>query len=283
MTIAEMNAKKKELGLSYEMIADLSGLPVGTVQKVLGGVTSSPRKATIDALESAFKGKGGKKKVKEIDKEKQGEAGHGKYFGTDGFRGRAGVDLTAEHAYKIGRFLGWYYGRTGEKAKIVIGKDTRRSSYMYESALAAGITASGGDAYLLHVTTTPCVSYITWTEDFDCGIMISASHNPYFDNGIKLTNGQGEKMADDIQNEIELYIDGLIPEIPYATEENIGKTIDYYFGRNRYVGYLTEIPSQSFENCKVGLDCSNGSAWMIGRSVFDALGAKAYPINNEPD
>ena len=296
MTIAEMNARKKELGLSYEMIAEMSGLPVGTVQKVLGGVTSSPRKATIDALAEALrpaqdsqkanKNKtSGKEntKVKLIDKEKQGEAGHGKYFGTDGFRGRAGVDLTAEHAFKIGRFLGWYYGRDGEKAKIVIGKDTRRSSYMYESALAAGITASGGDAYLLHVTTTPCVSYITRTEDFDCGIMISASHNPFFDNGIKLTNGQGEKMADDIQNEIELYIDGLTKEIPFASEEKIGKTVDYYFGRNRYVGYLTEIPTKSFENCKVGIDCANGSAWMIGRSVFDALGAKAYPINNEPD
>lgn len=205
-----------------------------------------------------------------------------KYFGTDGFRGKAGEVLTAEHAFKTGRFLGWYYGRE-RKAKIVIGKDTRRSSYMYESALAAGITSSGGNAYLLHVTTTPCVSYITRTEGFDCGIMISASHNPYFDNGIKLMNAEGEKMEDEVQNLVEQYIDGEIEEIPFATDDKIGETIDFYSGRNRYIGYLTGIASHSFENCKVALDCANGSTWMIGRAVFDALGAKTYVINANPD
>lgn len=206
----------------------------------------------------------------------------GKYFGTDGFRGKAGVVLTAEHAFKIGRYLGWYYGQNGE-ARIVIGKDTRRSSYMYENALASGIVASGADAYLLHVTTTPCVSYITRTEDFDCGIMISASHNPYYDNGIKLINKNGEKMEDELQDEIEKYIDGEIEEIPFATEEKIGKTVDFYSGRNRYIGYLTRLTEHNFENCKIVLDCANGSSWMIGGSVFNALGAKTYVINNAPD
>lgn len=206
----------------------------------------------------------------------------GKYFGTDGFRGKAGVDLTAEHAFMTGRFLGWYYSRD-HKAKIVIGKDTRRSSYMFEAALAAGITSAGGNAYLLHVTTTPCVSYITRTDKFDCGVMISASHNPYFDNGIKLMNGDGEKMEDEIQDMVEKFIDGELEEIPWAVEDQIGETIDYYSGRNRYIGYLTGIASHSFENCKVALDCANGSTWMIGRSVFEALGAKTYVINNTPD
>ncbi len=210
-----------------------------------------------------------------------------KYFGTDGFRGKAGVVLTAEHAFKTGRFLGWYYSNLhkedGTKAKIVIGKDTRRSSYMYEDALSAGITSAGCDVYLLHVTTTPCVSYITRTEDFDCGVMISASHNPYYDNGIKLMNGKGEKMDDDLQEEIESYIDGNHEEIPWATEDKIGCTIDFYSGRNRYIGYLTTLATKSFDDKKVGLDCSNGSAWMIGPSVFNALGAKTYVINNTPD
>ena len=209
----------------------------------------------------------------------------GKYFGTDGFRGKAGVDLTAEHAFKTGRFLGWYYREQlgGEPARIVIGKDTRRSSYMYESALAAGITSSGSDAYLLHVTTTPCVSFITRTEKFNCGVMISASHNPFYDNGIKLMNGIGEKMDDDLQDELEKYIDGETDPIPWATDDAVGRTIDFYSGRNRYIGYLTTLVTRSFENHKVGLDCSNGSAWMIGRSVFDALGAKTYVINDKPD
>ena len=206
----------------------------------------------------------------------------GKYFGTDGFRGKAGVDLTSEHAFKIGRYLGYYYKQKHEGAKIVIGKDTRLSSYTYEAALASGITASGCDAYLLHVTTTPSVSFITRTENFDCGVMISASHNPFYDNGIKLMNENGEKMEDDLQDEIEKYIDGEIPQLPFASEDKIGKTIDFYNGRNRYIGYLTNIATKSFENCKVGLDCANGASWMIANSVFQALGAKTYVINNEP-
>ena len=207
----------------------------------------------------------------------------GKYFGTDGFRGKAGTVLTAEHAFKTGRFLGWYFSRGGQNAKIVIGKDTRRSSYMYESALAAGITSSGSDAYLLHVTTTPCVSFITRTENFNCGVMISASHNPYYDNGIKLLNAIGEKMDDDFLDELESYIDGDAGEIPWATDDRIGRTIDFYSGRNRYIGFLTSLATRSFENHKVALDCANGSAWMIGRAVFDALGAKTYVLNNTPD
>lgn len=202
----------------------------------------------------------------------------GKYFGTDGFRGKAGVVLTADHAFMTGRFLGWYYSRE-HKAKIVIGKDTIRSSYMFESALAAGITSAGGNAYLLHVTTTPCVSYITRLDGFDCGVMISASHNPYFDNGIKLMNGNGEKMEDEVQEKIEQFIDGNGEAVPWATEDNIGQTIDYYSGRNRYIGYLTGIASHSFENCRVALDCANGSTWMIGRAVFEALGAKTYVLS----
>ena len=209
----------------------------------------------------------------------------GKYFGTDGFRGKAGVDLTAEHAFKTGRFLGWYYSRNhkDERARIVIGKDTRRSSYMYESALAAGIASSGADAYLLHVTTTPCVSFITRTENFDCGVMISASHNPFYDNGIKLMNGIGEKMDDELQDELEAYIDGDPDSIPYAAEDKIGCTIDFYSGRNRYIGYLTSLATRSFSDHKIALDCANGSTWMIGRAVFDALGAKTYVINDKPD
>ena len=208
----------------------------------------------------------------------------GKYFGTDGFRGEANVNLTAEHAYQIGRFLGWYYRHEdGSKCKIVIGKDTRRSSYMFEYSLVAGLTASGADAYLLHVTTTPSVSYVTRTEDFDAGIMISASHNPYYDNGIKLINSAGEKMDEETILKIEDYIDGKIGEIPYALKENIGCTVDYAAGRNRYVGYLISLATRSYRDKKVGLDCANGSAWMIAKNVFDALGAKTYVINNNPD
>ena len=206
----------------------------------------------------------------------------GKYFGTDGFRGKAGSVLNAEHAFQIGRFLGWYYGKD-HKAKIVIGKDTRRSSYMFENALAAGIVSSGTDAYLLHVTTTPCVSYITRTENFDCGIMISASHNPFTDNGIKLMNGIGEKMDDAILDQVEKYLDGEAEEIPWSVGIDIGKTVDFYSGRNRYIGYLTSLAVRSFENHKVALDCANGSAWMIAPSVFQALGAKTYVMNNTPD
>ncbi len=206
----------------------------------------------------------------------------GKYFGTDGFRGEANVNLTVEHAFKVGRYIGYYYGR-GHKARIVIGKDTRLSSYMFEYALAAGLTASGADVYLLHVTTTPSVAYVTRSERFDCGIMISASHNPYYDNGIKLINGNGEKMADEVTDQIEKYIDGELPEAPYATRDNIGRTIDYSAGRNRYIGYLISLARHSFKGVKVGLDCANGSTWMIAKSVFEALGAETHVINNTPD
>ena len=206
----------------------------------------------------------------------------GKYFGTDGFRGEANVVLTVEHAYKVGRFLGWYYGRD-HKAKIVIGKDTRRSSYMFEYSLVAGLTASGADAYLLHVTTTPSVSYVVRTEGFDAGIMISASHNPFYDNGIKVLNGKGEKLEAEVEAKIEAYIDGTSEEIPFAVKEDIGRTVDYVMGRNRYIGYLISLATRSFKNVKVGLDCSNGSASSIAKNVFDALGAKTYVINNEPN
>ena len=206
----------------------------------------------------------------------------GKYFGTDGFRGEANVQLTVDHAFKVGRYVGWYYGRD-HKAKIVIGKDTRRSSYMFEYALVAGLTASGADAYLLHVTTTPSVSYVVRTEDFDCGIMISASHNPVYDNGIKLLNGNGQKIEAEVEARIEAYLDGKLEELPLATGEDIGRTVDFASGRNRYIGYLISIPCRDFKNIRVGLDCSNGSSSAIAKSVFDALRAKTYVINNDPD
>jgi len=220
----------------------------------------------------------------------------GKYFGTDGFRGEANVNLTADHAFKVGRFLGWYYTqlkrRSGSDgpARIVIGKDTRRSSYMFEYSLVGGLVASGADAYLLHVTTTPSVAYVVRTDEFDCGIMISASHNPYYDNGIKLINGSGEKMDESIITLVEAYIDGELvafdrrwEELPLARKELIGRTVDYVSGRNRYIGYLISLGMYSFKGMKVGLDCANGSSWNIAKNVFDALGAKTYVINADPD
>ena len=220
----------------------------------------------------------------------------GKYFGTDGFRGEANIGLTAEHAFKIGRFLGWYYGNAlsgntdGHKAGIVIGKDTRRSSYMFEYAIAAGLCSSGANAYILHVTTTPSVSYVTGNDGFDCGVMISASHNVFSDNGIKLVNGKGEKMDDETIELIEGYIDGNFgmlgiedDDLPLATGENIGKIVDYVAGRNRYIGYLISLAANSYRNFRIGLDCANGSSWMIAKSVFEALGAKTYLIGAEPD
>lgn len=220
----------------------------------------------------------------------------GKYFGTDGFRGEANENLTADHAYKVGRFLGWYYGevrrRAGDDtpARIVIGKDTRRSSYMFEYSLVGGLVASGADAYLLHVTTTPSVAYVARVDDFDCGIMISASHNPYYDNGIKLINSKGEKMDEATIGFVEDYLDGKLElfgetwtEVPFAHKDKIGRTVDYVSGRNRYVGYLISLGMYSFKGVKVGLDCANGSSWNIARSVFEALGAKTYVINAEPD
>lgn len=219
----------------------------------------------------------------------------GKYFGTDGFRGTANENLTADHAYKVGRFLGWYYGelkrRNGDESapRIVIGKDTRRSSYMFEYSLVGGLTASGADAYLLHVTTTPSVAYISRVDSFDCGIMISASHNPYHDNGIKLINGQGEKMEDEVIDLVEAYLDGKLEafgqkweEVPFAHGEKIGRSVDYVAGRNRYLGYLISLGMYSFRGMKIGLDCANGSAWNIAKSVFEALGAETHVINAAP-
>lgn len=205
----------------------------------------------------------------------------GKYFGTDGFRGEANKNLTVEHAFKIGRYLGWHFGQN-HKAKVVIGKDTRRSSYMFESALCAGLTASGADAYLLHVTSTPSVSYVARADDFDCGIMISASHNPYYDNGIKLINSNGEKMDEQLLDAIEAYIDDGT-DLPYAEREKIGRTVDYSAGRNRYIGYLISLATRSYKDYRIGLDCANGSTWQMAKSVFDALGADTYVINNHPD
>ncbi|MBQ4609439.1 MAG: phosphoglucosamine mutase [Clostridia bacterium] len=214
----------------------------------------------------------------------------GKYFGTDGFRGEANVTLTSEHAYKIGKFIGWYYGaRLGKKARVVIGKDTRRSSYMFEYAIVAGLTSTGADAYMLHVTTTPSVAYVTRVDSFDCGVMISASHNPFCDNGIKLINTRGEKMDEETTAAIEAYLDGdfekigLDGDVPAARGEALGEIVDFVSGRNRYVGYLISLASHSYKNMRVGLDCANGSAWNIARTVFEALGAKTYVINAEPD
>ena len=226
----------------------------------------------------------------------------GRYFGTDGFRGEANINLTADHAYQVGRFLGWYYnekrahaaeeGRPVKEgpARIVIGKDTRRSSYMFEYSLVAGLVASGADAYMLHVTTTPSVAYIARVDDFDCGIMISASHNPYYDNGIKLINDQGEKMDEETINLVEDYLDGKLEAfgqkwetLPFAQKDKIGCTVDYVSGRNRYIGYLISLGMYSFRGVKVGLDCANGSSWNIAKAVFDALGADTYVINAEPN
>ena len=214
----------------------------------------------------------------------------GKYFGTDGFRGEANVNLTSDHTYKIGKFIGWYFGaRTGRKARVVIGKDTRRSSYMFEYSIVAGLTSAGADAYMLHVTTTPSVAYVTRVDNFDCGVMISASHNPFYDNGIKLINSRGEKMDEETTGAIEAYLDGRLDElgltgdVPAAKGEALGEIVDYVSGRNRYVGYLISLAAHSYKNMRVGLDCANGSAWNIARTVFEALGAKTYVINAEPD
>jgi len=216
-----------------------------------------------------------------LNKNKKGDK-ELKYFGTDGFRGEANVDLNVVHAYKVGRFLGWYYGQE-HKARIIIGKDTRRSSYMFEDALASGLTASGADVYLLHVTPTPSVSYVVRTEQFDCGIMISASHNPYYDNGIKVINGNGHKLEAEIEEKIEEYIDREEDDLPFATKEAIGCTIDYAIGRHRYIGYLMSLATRSFKNIRVGLDCANGSSYSVAKGVFDALGAKTYTIGMEPN
>lgn len=214
----------------------------------------------------------------------------GKYFGTDGFRGKANVELTGDHAYQVGRFLGWYYGRGGDRARIVVGKDTRRSSYMLEYAISAGMAASGADVYLLHVTTTPSVSYVTRTDGFDCGVMISASHNPYQDNGIKLLNREGEKMDEATIRLVEDYLDGALsvdgqtfPKLPFATGEAVGSIVDHTAGRNRYMGYLISLAVYSFRGKKIALDCANGSAWSIAPNVFRSLGAEVHVVNDRPD
>ncbi len=215
-----------------------------------------------------------------------------KYFGTDGFRGEANVTLTSMQAYRVGRFLGWFFSinhSSSYKPRIVIGKDTRRSSYNLEYSLVAGITASGADVYMLHVTTTPSVSYVTRQDGFDCGVMITASHNPFYDNGIKIINKFGEKLDDKTALLIEAYIDGdyeslgLSEDIPFATREKIGCIIDYVAGRNRYVGYLISIASHSYKHLRIGIDCANGASWMIAKAVFDALGAKTYVIGDSPN
>lgn len=232
-----------------------------------------------------------------INRTQKGVPVKNKYFGTDGFRGEANLNLTSMHAYKVGRFLGWYYSsklsgcqKTGYKPRIVIGKDTRRSSYMLEYSIVAGLTASGADAYMLHVTTTPSISYVTRHDEFDCGIMITASHNPYYDNGIKIINKFGEKLDDETTALIEAYIDGNLSalgvegkDLPVAHRDRIGKIIDHVSGRNRYVGYLISVASNSYKNLKIGLDCANGASWMIAKAVFDALGAQTVIIGAEPD
>ena len=208
----------------------------------------------------------------------------GKYFGTDGYRGEANVDLTADDAFRVGKFLAYYFSEGGKKeCRIVIGKDTRRSSYMFEYALSAGITAAGADAYLMHVTTTPSVSFIARAEDFSCGVMISASHNPFYDNGLKVINGNGEKVSDDFIEEIEAYLDGKTEEIPLAKGEKIGRTVDFFAGRNRYIGYLISLATHSFKGRKVALDCANGSASSVAKAVFDALGADTHVLSNTPN
>lgn len=213
----------------------------------------------------------------------------GKYFGTDGFRGRVGETITSEQAFKVGRFLGWYYTAKGGRCRVVIGKDTRLSSYTLEYAIAAGVTASGGDAYIMHVTTTPSVSFVTRCEGFDCGVMISASHNCYLDNGIKIINSRGEKPERGVLTLIENYIDGKLfiggaPfNVPFAKGDRIGRTVDFVAGRNRYIGHLISLSTCSYKGVKVGLDCANGASYKIARSVFDALGATVYEIGGDPD
>lgn len=226
-----------------------------------------------------------------------GEGVKTKYFGTDGFRGEANKVLTCDHAYKIGRFLGWFYGNTkynqqkpGYRPRVVIGKDTRRSSYMLEYAVAAGLAASGADVELLHVTTTPSVSFVVRQDCFDCGVMITASHNPFYDNGIKVINCNGEKLEDAVAFLAEAYIDGDLSkleiegdDLPFASREEIGCISDYSSGRNRYIAYLISLARHSMKSLRIGLDASNGASWMIAKSVFDALGAQTFIINNNPN
>ena len=274
--IKELRLKKK---LSQKELCELADITQGHLSKAENGkaISEDLLKRLANALkvteDDLRRGQGREKKKM------------GKYFGTDGFRGEANKDLTGQRAFQVGRYIGWYYGQKHEdgRARIIIGKDTRRSSYMLEYALCCGITSSGSDAYLLHVTTTPSVSYCCRTDGFDCGIMISASHNPFYDNGIKIMRANGQKIEPEIEEKIEAYMDGEIDELPLAQREKLGNIIDYAAGRNRYIGYLMTIPTRGFNGIKVGLDCANGASWNIARAVYEALGAKVYVINNSPD
>ena len=276
---------RSEMGLSQEELAEKLGVSRQTVSKWELD-QAFPQLDKIIFLSRFFRVSTDDLIVDDIDlNDKKSTAVSGKYFGTDGFRGEANIDLTSMHAYKVGRFIGWYYSQKSltKRARIVIGKDTRRSSYMLEYSIAAGIAASGADVYLLHVTTTPSVSYVTRQEEFDCGVMITASHNPYYDNGIKIINRFGEKLDEDTTALIEAYIDGDLDEIPFAKKDKIGSITDYISGRNRYIGYLISLASNSYKHLRIGLDCANGASWNIARTVFDALGAQLYVVGAEPN
>ena len=299
MTIGEKIAQlRNSCGLSQEVLADKLSVSRQSVSKWEMGL-AQPQIDKVLLLCKLF-GVSTDQLLYDkitINRAQKGAVVKNKYFGTDGFRGEANLNLTSIQAYKIGRFLGWYYSsslsgckRAGYRPRIVIGKDTRRSSYMLEYSIVAGITASGADAYMLHVTTTPSVSYVTRQDEFDCGIMITASHNPYYDNGIKIINKYGEKLDDEVTSLIEAYIDGDLSvlgvqgdDLPFAHRDRIGCIVDYVSGRNRYVGYLISVASNSYKKLRIGLDCANGASWMIAKSVFDALGAQTVVIGAEPD
>ncbi len=303
MTIAEkIIYLRTQAGLNQEQLADALFVTRQSVSKWEMGL-ASPQIGKVQELCRLFHISADELINDDVDlivkgKPEAKEETHHKYFGTDGFRGESNIGLTAFHAFKIGRFLGWYYSRPqfgakrakDEHARIVIGKDTRKSSYMFEYALASGITASGADAYILHVTTTPSVSYIARTDDFDAGVMITASHNIFYDNGIKILNGNGEKIDDEVTSLVEAYLDhdmaylGINGEdLPYAKREDIGAVVDYVAGRNRYIGFLISAVAKSFRKLRIGIDCANGASWSIARSVFNALGAETIAIGTDPN
>ena len=298
MTIGQKILKLRgDAGISQEHLAETLGVSRQSVSKweMDQALPQIDKVIQIAELFSISTDQLLKDKV-EIKKQEVRSTGN-KYFGTDGFRGEANVNLTSLQAYKVGRFLGWYFSsklsgcqKPGYRPRIVIGKDTRRSSYMLEYSIVAGITASGADAYMLHVTTTPSVSYVTRQDEFDCGIMITASHNPFYDNGIKVINSHGEKLDDETTALIEAYLDGDLAalgvmgdDLPLAQKSKIGCIHDYVSGRNRYIGYLISVASNSYKNLKIGIDCANGASWNIAGSVFSALGAQVYTIGAEPD
>ncbi len=297
MTIGEKIAQKRmELGITQEELAERMSVSRQSVSKWEMN-QASPQIDKILLLCELF-GISTDELLKDSlpISSPQKSVGKNKYFGTDGFRGEANIDLTSMHAYKVGRFLGWYFSselagaaRTA-RPKIVIGKDTRRSSYMIEYSIVAGLTASGADAYMLHVTTTPSVSYVTRQDEFDCGIMITASHNPFYDNGIKIINKYGEKFDDAATSLIEAYLDGDMAalginstDLPLAVRDKIGCIVDYVAGRNRYVAYLISLASHSYKKLRIGIDSANGASWMIARAVFGALGAQTVVVGAEPD